>query len=166
MERKGVIAAGSMLVDHVHQIVQWPERGWLAEITRSERATGGAPLNVLLTLAKMHAGLPLRAVGLIGRDSDGDYIMAMLEQYHVNHQHVQRTTFAPTSMSQVMTDPSGQRTFFILPGANRLLDLPAFEQLDTSMKIFHLGYLLLLESLDMPDEEYGTRSARLLAQIL
>lgn len=33
------------------------------------------------------------------------------------------------------------------------------------MKIFHLGYLLLLDSLDMPDEEYGTRSARLLAQM-
>ena len=165
MERKGVIAAGNMLVDHVHQIVQWPERGWLAEITRSERATGGAPLNVLLTLAKMHTGLPLQAVGLIGQDSDGDYIMAMLEQYHVNRQHVQRTTFAPTSMSQVMTDPSGQRTFFHSPGANRLLDLPAFEQLDTSMKIFHLGYLLLLDSLDMPDKEYGTRSARLLAQM-
>lgn len=52
MERKGIIAAGNMLVDHVHQIVQWPERGWLAEITHSERSTGGAPLNVLLTLAK------------------------------------------------------------------------------------------------------------------
>lgn len=111
MERKGIIAAGNMLVDHVHQIVQWPERGWLAEITHSERSTGGAPLNVLLTLAKMHVGLPLQAVGLIGEDSDGDYILAMLDQYHVNRQRVQRTTFAPTSMSQVMTDPSGQRTF-------------------------------------------------------
>ncbi|WP_144243042.1 carbohydrate kinase family protein [Citrobacter sp. S-77] len=165
MERRGIIAAGNMLVDHVHQIVQWPERGWLAEITRSERATGGAPLNVLLTLAKMHTGLPLQAVGLIGQDSDGDYIMAMLEQYHVNRQHVQRTTSAPTSMSQVMTDPGGQRTFFHSPGANRLLDLPAFGALDTSMKIFHLGYLLLLDSLDMPDEEFGTRSARLLTQM-
>ncbi|EOM2482345.1 hypothetical protein ACV236_004741, partial [Escherichia coli] len=29
MERKGIIAAGNMLVDHVHQIIQWPERGWL-----------------------------------------------------------------------------------------------------------------------------------------
>ncbi len=67
MERKGIIAAGNMLVDHVHQIVQWPERGWLAEITHSERSTGGAPLNVLLTLAKMHVGLPLQAVGLIGK---------------------------------------------------------------------------------------------------
>lgn len=165
MERKGVIAAGNMLVDHVHQIVQWPERGWLAEIIHSERATGGAPLNVLLTLAKMHVGLPLQAVGLIGEDSDGDYIMAMLDQYHVNRQRVQRTTFAPTSMSQVMTDPSGQRTFFHSPAANRLLDLPAFDRLDSSMKIFHLGYLLLLDSLDMPDDEFGTRSARLLAQM-
>ncbi len=165
MARKGIIAAGNMLVDHVHQIVQWPERGWLAEIVHSERSTGGAPLNVLLTLAKMRTGLPLQAVGLVGEDNDGDYIMAMLEQYHVNRQHVQRTTFAPTSMSQVMTDPSGQRTFFHSPGANRLLDLPAFDRLDTTMKIFHLGYLLLLDSLDMPDDEFGTRSARLLAQM-
>lgn len=165
MERKGVIAAGNMLVDHVHQIVQWPERGWLAEITQSERSTGGAPLNVLLTLAKMRTGMPLQAVGLVGEDSDGDYIMAMLDQYHVNRQHVQRTNSAPTSMSQVMTDPTGQRTFFHSPGANRLLDLPAFGSLDPSMKIFHLGYLLLLDSLDLPDDEFGTRSARLLAQM-
>src|SRR5690606_16173248 len=101
----------------------------------------------------------------IGEDSDGDYIMAMLDQYHVNRQRVQRTTFAPTSMSQVMTDPTGQRTFFHSPAANRLLDLPAFDRLDASMKIFHLGYLLLLDSLDLPDDEYGTRSARLLAQM-
>ncbi len=165
MERKGIVAAGNMLVDHVHQIVQWPERGWLAEIVHSERSTGGAPLNVLLTLAKMRTGLPLQAVGLVGDDNDGDYIMAMLEQYHVNRQHVQRTNFASTSMSQVMTDPSGQRTFFHSPGANRLLDLPAFDRLDTTMKIFHLGYLLLLDSLDMPDDEFGTRSARLMAQM-
>ncbi|WP_034456899.1 carbohydrate kinase family protein [Buttiauxella noackiae] len=164
-ERSGIIAAGNMLVDHVHQIVQWPQRGWLAEIVHSERSTGGAPLNVLLTLAKMHVGLPLQAVGLVGDDHDGDYIMAMLDQYHVNRQHVHRTTFAPTSMSQVMTDPSGQRTFFHSPGANRLLDLPAFDRLETSFKIFHLGYLLLLDSLDMEDAEYGTRSARLLAQM-
>ncbi|XES84605.1 carbohydrate kinase family protein [Franconibacter pulveris] len=164
-ERRGIIAAGNMLVDHVHQINAWPQPGWLAEITHSERATGGAPLNVLLTLAKLHVGLPLQAVGLTGEDVDGDYIMAMLEQYHINRQHVRRTAFAPTSMSQVMTTPDGQRTFFHLPGANRLLDLPAFDRLNPTMRIFHLGYLLLLDSLDLPDDRYGTRSARLLAQM-
>ncbi len=100
----------------------------------------------------MHAGLPLQAVGLIGEDNDGDYITAMLDQYHINRQLVQRTSSAPTSMTRVMTDAEGQRTFFHSPGANRLLDLPAFEPLDAPLKIFHLGYLLLLESLDRPDE--------------
>ena len=105
MARHGVIAAGNMLVDHVHHIAQWPERGWLAEIVQSERSTGGAPLNVLLTLAKMHVGLPLQAVGLVGEDGDGDYIMAMLDQYHVNRQHVQRTPSAPTSISSSRLAP-------------------------------------------------------------
>ena len=164
MERKGIIAAGNMLVDHVHQIVQWPERGWLAEITHSERSTGGAPLNVLLTLAKMHVGLPLQAVGLIGEDSDGDYILAMLDQYHVNRQRVQRTTFAPTSMSQVMTDPSGQRTFPLAGrqppvGSSRLRSFRRIaEDLPSRLPA-------AARQLDMPDEEFGTRSARLLAQM-
>lgn len=60
MERKGIIAAGNMLVDHVHQIGQWLERGWLVEIVHSERATGGAPLNVLLTPPKCTPGCRCR----------------------------------------------------------------------------------------------------------
>ena len=107
MERKGIIAAGNMLVDHVHQIGQWPERGWLVEIVHSERATGGAPLNVLLTLAKMHAGLPLQAVGLIGEDNDGDYITAMLDQYHINrHQSPAR---AAHQLRPHLDDPGDDR---------------------------------------------------------
>ena len=31
--------------------------------------------------------------------------------------------------------------------------------------IFHLGYLLLLGGMDAPDEEYGTKAARLLAKV-
>ncbi len=108
----------------------------------------------------MHAGLPLQAVGLIGEDNDGDYITAMLDQ--LPYQSPARTAhqLRPHLDDPVMTDAEGQRTFFHSPGANRLLDLPAFEPLDAPLKIFHLGYLLLLESLDRPDEVYGTRSAR------
>lgn len=76
MSRRGIVSAGNMLVDHVHQIAHWPQPGWLVEIEHSQRATGGAPLNVLLTLARMETGLPLAALGLIGCDADGDYIFA------------------------------------------------------------------------------------------
>ncbi|MFC0226756.1 carbohydrate kinase family protein [Serratia aquatilis] len=165
MIRRGILSAGNMLVDHVHQIAQWPQQGWLAEITHSERATGGAPLNVLLTLARMQAGLPLAAAGVIGQDADGEYILQMLEQHRVDSQWVQRRAKVMTSMSQVMTEPGGQRTFFHAPGANRLLDLADFAEVNSQHQIFHLGYLLLLDSLDCPDSEFGTRSARLLAQM-
>ncbi|KFK97647.1 MULTISPECIES: carbohydrate kinase family protein [unclassified Serratia (in: enterobacteria)] len=165
MKRRGILAAGNMLVDHVHQIAHWPQPGWLVEIEHSERASGGAPLNVLLTLARMQTGLPLAAIGLIGCDADGDYLLQMLEQHQVEHRGVQRNPQAMTAMTQVMTEPGGQRTFFHAPGANRLLDLAAFERVNSEHKIFHLGYLLLLDSLDRSDAEFGTRSARLLAQM-
>jgi sugar/nucleoside kinase (ribokinase family) len=84
MSRRGIVSAGNMLVDHVHQIAHWPQPGWLVEIEHSQRATGGAPLNVLLTLARMETGLPLAALGLIGCDADGDYILQMLAQYQVD----------------------------------------------------------------------------------
>lgn len=120
---------------------------------------------MLLTLARMETGLPLAALGLIGCDADGDYILQMLAQHRVDSDLVRRSETAMTAMSQVMTEPGGQRTFFHAPGANRCLDLTDFDGLDSEHKIFHLGYLLLLDSLDRPDEEFGTRSARLLAQM-
>ncbi len=165
MTRRGILSAGNMLVDHVHQIAFWPQPGWLVEIAHSERATGGAPLNVLLTLARMQTGLPLAALGAIGCDADGDYILQTLDQHQVDRRWVLRHEQAMTSMTQVMTEPGGQRTFFHAPGANRLLDLAAFAEVSSQHRIFHLGYLLLLDCLDCLDDEFGTRSARLLAQM-
>lgn len=163
--RSGIIGAGSMLVDHVQRISHWPEQGWLAEIEHSEKCSGGAALNVLFTLARMQVNLPLAGVGMIGEDSDGDYILQLLDDHHIDRQFVQRTRSINTAMTQVMTTPDGQRTFFHARGANAQLDLTHFADLATAHRIFHLGYLLLLDSLDQPDDDYGTRSARLLAQM-
>ncbi|MGK3116431.1 carbohydrate kinase family protein [Candidatus Pantoea formicae] len=164
-QRNGILGAGSMLVDHVQRISHWPEQGWLAEITHSEKCSGGAALNVLFTLARMQVNLPLAGVGMIGEDSDGEYILQLLDEHRVDRQFVQRTHSVTTAMTQVMTTPDGQRTFFHARGANAQLDLSHFSAVDTAHRIFHLGYLLLLDSLDQPDEQYGTRSARLLADM-
>ena len=72
--RYGILAAGTLLVDHVHLIDDWPEQGRLATILKSESATGGAVPNVLRTLARMKTGLPLAAAGLVGDDLDGEFI--------------------------------------------------------------------------------------------
>lgn len=163
--RYGILGAGTMLVDHVQRISHWPEQGWLAEIHHSEQCSGGAVPNVLFTLARMQVDLPLAAAGMTGEDRDGDYLMQLLDDHQVDRQFVQRIRNLNTAMTQVMTTPDGQRTFFHARGANALLDLRHFEPVTTCHRIFHLGYLLLLDSLDQPDADYGTRSARLLAQM-
>lgn len=163
--RSGILAAGTLLVDHVQRITHWPDQGWLTEIVARERCSGGAVPNVLLTLARMQSGLPLAAAGITGEDADGDYLLQRLREEGVDCRGVTRTRAAATAMTQVMTAPDGQRTFFHARGASALLDVAHFRDLTTPHRIFHLGYLLLLDQLDRPDAQFGTRSARLLAQM-
>lgn len=163
--RSGILAAGTLLVDYVQRISHWPAQGWLAEIQHSDKGSGGAAPNVLLTLARMETGLPLACVGCVGNDGDGDYLLHLLDAHQVDRRFVQRSADRITGMTQVMTTPDGQRTFFHARGANTQLDVAHFSEVNTDHRIFHLGYLLLLDELDRADAEYGTRSARLLAQM-
>jgi sugar/nucleoside kinase (ribokinase family) len=57
----------------------------------------------------------------------------------------------------------GHRTFFHARGANALWTGNGLDFSKTKARIFHLGYLLLLDAMDGPDAKYGTKAARLLA---
>ena len=62
-----------------------------------------------------------------------------------------------------MADMStGTRTFFHHHGANALFGGEQVEKIKAEAKIFHLGYLLLLQRMDAADEEYGIVAARVL----
>lgn len=55
-----------------------------------------------------------------------------------------------------------ERTFFQHAGANAYYGEEHINWDDLEVDIFHIGYILLLPALDAPDEEYGTKMARLL----
>src|SRR6202012_5078250 len=57
----------------------------------------------------------------------------------------------------------GRRTFFHARGANALWSGTDLDFARTRARIFHLGYLLLLDALDEPDPKFGTKASRLLA---
>ena len=163
--RCGILAAGTMLVDHVHLIDDWPEQGRLATILHTENATGGAVPNVLRTLARMKTGLPLAAAGLVGDDLDGEFIRQCLSDDDIDCRWLQ-TAALPTSMTQVMTNQrNGQRTFFHAHGSNAAFDAHILEGLHSPHKIVHLAYLLLLQQLEKPDPEYGVVAAHLFHQL-
>ena len=162
--RKGIISAGNWLIDHLKVIDSWPDRGNLSNIRRVEgNALGGCSHNVLVDLARLQTGLPLWAGGIVGNDSDGAYIMDEIRKYGIDDSYMSVRDGVTTSFTDVMSEMNtGARTFFHYRGANALLDYPDFINMDTSAKIFHLGYLLLLDTLDSPDAEYGTVAAKVL----
>jgi sugar/nucleoside kinase (ribokinase family) len=162
--RYGLLAGGNWIVDQVKIIDVYPQPEQLGNILSQSQGTGGAPYNVLVDLAKSGVSFPLFAAGLVGKDALGDRIFEDCRLHKINTHHLGRTAKAPTSYTDVMTEQKdGRRTFFHARGANALwagsdLDLERIRP-----RIFHLGYLLLLDGLDQPDAKYGTKAARLLS---
>jgi sugar/nucleoside kinase (ribokinase family) len=162
--RRGIAAGGNWIIDHIKLVDRWPHEETLALIHSVAHAGGGCPHNVLVGLARFGAGIPLEAIGLVGDDADGRFLLGELKRHGVDARQMRVTRKAPTSYTDVMSvRATGRRTFFHDYGANALLDADAFDFRGTNAKIFLLGYLLLLDRLDRPDPRFGTVAARVLA---
>ena len=164
-DRCGLLAGGNWIIDLVKMIDVYPQPEQLANIRSQTQGTGGAPYNVLIDLARSGTPFPLFAAGLVGQDALGEHILATCRQYKIDVQHLGTTPKAPTSYTDVMTEQGhGRRTFFHARGANALWQGDDLDFKKINARIFHLGYLLLLDALDEPDARFGTKAARLLAR--
>lgn len=162
--RRGILAGGNWIIDRVKLIDIYPQPEQLANITSEFIGTGGGPYNVLLDLAQSGAKFPLAGAGLVGKDAAGADILADCRRRKIDTSFLTQTAQAPTSYTDVMTErATGRRTFFHARGANARWDGSALNFKKTKARIFHLGYLLVLDALDVPDEKFGTRAGRLLA---
>jgi len=161
--RKGLLAGGNWIIDQVKLVDVYPDPEKLATISDQKQGTGGAPYNVLMDLAKLGAPFPLAAAGLVGRDPLGQEILEDCKQHKIDTRNLLTTNAAATSYTDVMTEANGgRRTFFHYRGANALWDGKGLDFSRQKARIFHLGYLLLLDALDGGDKKYGTRAAALL----
>lgn len=165
MERSGICAAGNLLVDITYPIERWPGQSELTTITEGiTRSVGGAVCNVILDLAKLDSELPLEALGVVGEDSEGEFILEQLGAHrNVDVSLLKRK--GKTSFTAVMSDnDTKKRTFFQYRGANALFDESCIDWDRMKGELLHVGYILLLDALDRKDAEYGTKMARLLAE--
>lgn len=69
---RGIVFAGNLIVDHIKCIEALPPRGELAKILHVYRSTGGCVCNTGIDLAILDPELAIGAVGVVGRDADGD----------------------------------------------------------------------------------------------
>jgi sugar/nucleoside kinase (ribokinase family) len=163
--RTGILAGGNWIVDSVKIVDRWPQQDALANILSTSRGTGGSPFNLVIDLAILGVDFPLAGVGLVGDDENGRWIIEQCTSRGISVSALQTTDAAPTSYTDVMTvQTNGRRTFFHARGANALLDAHHFDFSQTTARIFHLGYLLLLDRLDAPSPAHGTVAAEVLAR--
>lgn len=161
--RSGLIAGGNFVVDTVMRIDRFPDQDMLANIVDEARANGGGPYNVLCDLRALGAGFSLEAVGLVGEDENGAWIRRDCLEHGIDVTQLHSAPGLTTSYTQVMTvESTGRRTFFHRRGANSHLDTHHFDFSRTPARLFHLGYLMLLDRLDAIDDHGSTGAARVL----
>ena len=155
---------GSLIVDEVKIIKSWPAQGMLVEIESLSRAVGGAVCNTGIDLKTLDPSIQVKAVGKVGCDDKGDFIIETLSGRGLDVSGIERVNGVPTSFTDVMTVAgTGERTFFNMHGADSTLVPGDINPETLGCDILHFGYLLLLDGMDEEDAEYGTKAARLLA---
>lgn len=163
MNGKGIAVAGNMIVDMLYPIHGFPKPGELTTITGElSRAVGGCLCNCVIDLAALDGTVPLYALGRIGDDEAGEFLLNRLRQLQ-NADLKQIKRGGVTSYTLVMFDElTKQRSFYQCRGANAGFCEEDIDWEKLNVDLLHIGYILLLDALDEPDEVYGTKMARLL----
>ena len=165
--RKGIACGGNWTLDLVKVIDHYPAEGSIVNITGESMGGGGCSFNVTLNLAIFDSRLELYALGVIGNDSYGDFLIEQFRKYpHVHLEQLRRTSQDRTSYTEVFNvAATGARTFFHYRGANRLFSPDDVDLDKLPVELFHLGYLNLLDAMYQADDRFKTVAARFLAQI-
>lgn len=150
-ERKGIAVAGTVLVDNLYGISAYPQAGELTQIRSIDRAVGGLVPNNGIGLKKINPSLPVYAVGKVGGDDAGEYVLNVLRENGVDVSAMAIAKDEKTSFTDVMSVTGGQRTFFTYPGTCATFGKEDIPWDTLPCKMLHLGYFLLLDRVDAGD---------------
>ncbi|MBR5449124.1 MAG: carbohydrate kinase family protein [Clostridia bacterium] len=151
MERCGIAVAGTILVDKLYEIDYYPREGELVGINGISLSAGGLVPNDSVDIKKLDPTIPVYAIGKIGRDAEGEFAAGLMARHGVDISHLTVSETEKTGFTDVMSVVGGQRSFFTFSGANSTFGYDDIPWDSLNAKIFHLGYLLLLDRVDAGD---------------
>jgi len=112
-----VVSAGILVADiFPNTLKRFPDPGELLPLERFVIQPGGCAANTGIGLARL--GVSTAAVGKVGTDIFGDFVLGVLEDAGVDIASVVRSTSAETSKTIVLTLEGEDRRFLHLIGAN------------------------------------------------
>ena len=157
-ERGGIAIGGSILVDKIYDISAYPSEGELTKIRKISYAVGGCVPNVAVDIKKISPTKRVIAIGRVGKDEEGEFIIKALADSGVEVSMIKRLE-ERTSFTDVMSVGGGQRTFFSYPGASAEFGLSDIDLDALEFEMLHLGYFLLLDKIDNGDGYLLLRAA-------
>lgn len=164
-EKKELVIAGNLIADVVKTIDTYPQKGMMAKVSDISYAVGGCVPNTAINLAKIDRSIPISVFGKVGTDEYGRYMLSQLQKNGINVDGIALSEEYPTSFCDVMSMPTGERTFFHKKGANADFSPEDIDIEELNCDIFHIGYILLLDKFDEEDKQYGTVMARFLKSV-
>lgn len=163
--RNGIVVAGYVGVDVLKEITGFPGAHDLVNIKSVDLTLGGLVSNCGRDLALLDADLSVGVCGLVGNDGYGDEVFRRLSAYkNIDTGLLKRE--GQTAFSDVLSNIyTRERAFLTFTGACAQFAQEHVDVDKLDCKIFHVGYILLLDALDQPDPEYETKMARLLSAV-
>ncbi len=150
LEKNGIAIVGTALVDKINEISAYPNSGELTKISSVSYAVGGCVPNVAIDIKRFDPTIEVKAVCKVGDDADGEFLTGALNENGVDTSGFSVGEIA-TSFTDVMSVKGGQRTFFTYPGACADFGIDDIKFDELNVKMFHLGYFLLLDKVDNGD---------------
>jgi sugar/nucleoside kinase (ribokinase family) len=143
-----VVSAGTYIMDVLGRPVAELPRGQVSLLLDEIRPTpAGTAGGTAVDLALL--GARVTAIGAIGRDLAGDFVVSSLQSQGVNPGGLRRKDGVQTSCTMLPIHPDGSRPAWHVPGANSTfcaddVDWDAIERADA----VHLGGLTALPAMD------------------
>lgn len=139
---------GTIVFDiFIPNVKNYPRSGQAIEIESFPIFTGGCGANTSIILARL--GINVSLIGAVGNDLFGKYVINYLNECKVNIDLVRISKNKNTSTSILLINDKNERSYFHSVGANSEIQVSNKDlKVITKSKIFHIGGVNLLPSLD------------------
>ena len=149
MSRKGIVLAGSVILDVVNTVDHWPAEETVSFIERTDYGAGGPPHNAAAGLVKLGAPFPVKLIGATGEDSYGAILRQSASSLGLDVSALVPRPGVETSYTHVMQSAdNGRRTFFHQSGVNAVLTIDDLLPADDSARMFYAGSPGVMRAMD------------------
>ncbi|MCL0057653.1 carbohydrate kinase family protein [Dehalococcoidales bacterium] len=151
-----VIGLGALNIDYLYKVERILDDGE-AVVEESASSPGGSAANTIYGLAKLRVNTGF--TGVVGDDAEGKMLLQDFEKVGVDISQIRVKHKAKTGSVLCLSDRFGQRSLYVVPGANNLLTM---DDLDLTYinqaKVLHLSsfaddrqFKVILELIDKLD---------------